>query len=226
MEQGRESPPPPPPPPPPPLQHYDNCHPTTLSPWEKLGLKKRGWLSALVSSNHSSSHHSARAADMVCFVDVFKRRRRHFGLSQMEMGSLLGFVNIPGWHYRRLAQSSVCSFEKLHLTLGGMERLRRPMSALLQMLEQKEIRASLERERQNKRIRLPLNDMERQILDTHFAADPLPKPKSIETLALFLQLPSRSVRIWFCNERRKRKMLANDACNPENENEYEQINGL
>ena len=181
----------------------------------------------MTSSPHELEH----------FAEKFKQRRIKLGVTQSDVGQALGKLKIPG--VGNLSQSTICRFESLTLSHNNMIALKPVLTTWLEKAEAsaqlakkrqnsdhkdvekspdqindrpKEFGDNFESDFQNgrKRKRTSIAAPEKRALEKLFEDQPRPSSEKIAQIAEKLELRKNVVRVWFCNQRQKRKRLTSN----------------
>jgi len=143
------------------------------------------------------------------FAERFKQRRIKLGVTQGDVGVALAHLKLPG--VGSLSQSTICRFESLTLSHNNMMALKPVLSAWLDEAE----RANRMKAKDSaflpnidkKRKRTSIGAAEKRSLEAYFAMQPRPSSDKLAAIAEKLDLSKNVVRVWFCNQRQKKKRM-------------------
>ncbi len=158
----------------------------------------------------------AAAQDVECtprelewFAERFKQRRIKLGVTQADVGSALAHLKLPG--VGSLSQSTICRFESLTLSHNNMMALKPVLQAWLEEAEKahrmKTNESAFLPNQDKKRKRTSIGAAEKRSLEAYFAMQPRPSSDKIAAIAEKLDLSKNVVRVWFCNQRQKKKRM-------------------
>lgn len=143
------------------------------------------------------------------FAERFKQRRIKLGVTQADVGSALAHLKIPG--VGSLSQSTICRFESLTLSHNNMMALKPVLTAWLEEAEKaykaKSNSSQFLPNSDKKRKRTSIGAAEKRSLEAYFAMNPRPSSDKIASIAEKLDLSKNVVRVWFCNQRQKKKRM-------------------
>ncbi|EDO47033.1 predicted protein [Nematostella vectensis] len=143
------------------------------------------------------------------FAERFKQRRIKLGVTQADVGSALAHLKIPG--VGSLSQSTICRFESLTLSHNNMMALKPVLTAWLEEAEKayktKQCNSAFLPNSDKKRKRTSIGAAEKRSLEAYFAMNPRPSSDKIASIAEKLDLSKNVVRVWFCNQRQKKKRM-------------------
>lgn len=143
------------------------------------------------------------------FAERFKQRRIKLGVTQADVGSALAHLKIPG--VGSLSQSTICRFESLTLSHNNMMALKPVLTAWLEEAEKayktKQMNSAFLPNSDKKRKRTSIGAAEKRSLEAYFAMNPRPSSDKIASIAEKLDLSKNVVRVWFCNQRQKKKRM-------------------
>lgn len=169
------------------------------------------------SSFHSVVTHASLTApnddmnprELEWFAERFKQRRIKLGVTQADVGSALAHLKIPG--VGSLSQSTICRFESLTLSHNNMMALKPVLTAWLEEAEKayktKHLNSAFLPNSDKKRKRTSIGAAEKRSLEAYFAMNPRPSSDKIASIAEKLDLSKNVVRVWFCNQRQKKKRM-------------------
>ena len=143
------------------------------------------------------------------FAERFKQRRIKLGVTQADVGAALAHLKIPG--VGSLSQSTICRFESLTLSHNNMMALKPVLTAWLEEAEKaykcKNTTSQFLPNSDKKRKRTSIGAAEKRSLEAYFAMNPRPSSDKIASIAEKLDLSKNVVRVWFCNQRQKKKRM-------------------
>lgn len=143
------------------------------------------------------------------FAERFKQRRIKLGVTQADVGTALAHLKIPG--VGSLSQSTICRFESLTLSHNNMMALKPVLTAWLEEAEKayktKQMNSAFLPNSDKKRKRTSIGAAEKRSLEAYFAMNPRPSSDKIASIAEKLDLSKNVVRVWFCNQRQKKKRM-------------------
>lgn len=143
------------------------------------------------------------------FAERFKQRRIKLGVTQADVGTALAHLKIPG--VGSLSQSTICRFESLTLSHNNMMALKPVLTAWLEEAEKaykaKSNSSQFLPNSDKKRKRTSIGAAEKRSLEAYFAMNPRPSSDKIASIAEKLDLSKNVVRVWFCNQRQKKKRM-------------------
>ena len=166
------------------------------------------------------SHHVLHAAmspptedmnprELEWFAERFKQRRIKLGVTQADVGAALANLKIPG--VGSLSQSTICRFESLTLSHNNMMALKPVLTAWLEEAEKayrsKNYKSEFLPNSEKKRKRTSIGAAEKRSLEAYFAMNARPSSDKISSIADKLDLSKNVVRVWFCNQRQKKKRM-------------------
>merc|ERR1719211_863423 len=147
--------------------------------------------------------------ELEAFAERFKQRRIKLGVTQADVGKALANLKLPG--VGALSQSTICRFESLTLSHNNMIALKPVLLAWLEEAEaarrNPESCDGLIGAGDKKRKRTSIAAPEKRSLEAYFAVQPRPSGEKIAAIAEKLDLKKNVVRVWFCNQRQKQKVL-------------------
>jgi len=143
------------------------------------------------------------------FAERFKQRRIKLGVTQGDVGRALAHLKLPG--VGSLSQSTICRFESLTLSHNNMMALKPVLSAWLDEAERanrmKVESSAFLPNADKKRKRTSIGAAEKRSLEAYFAMQPRPSSDKLVAIAEKLDLSKNVVRVWFCNQRQKKKRM-------------------
>lgn len=170
---------------------------------------------SLHSALHSAISVAASGDDVMnpreleWFAERFKQRRIKLGVTQADVGAALAHLKIPG--VGSLSQSTICRFESLTLSHNNMMALKPVLTAWLEEAEKayklKNTTSQFLPNSDKKRKRTSIGAAEKRSLEAYFAMNPRPSSDKIASIAEKLDLSKNVVRVWFCNQRQKKKRM-------------------
>jgi len=209
---------------------YDNPSPSTSTVGQNhagtshiLSPSTSSSFSAISSTFNTASFQAtinslnlAAAQDAECtprelewFAERFKQRRIKLGVTQADVGAALAHLKLPG--VGSLSQSTICRFESLTLSHNNMMALKPVLQAWLEEAEKAHRMKSNESaflpNQDKKRKRTSIGAAEKRSLEAYFAMQPRPSSDKIAAIAEKLDLSKNVVRVWFCNQRQKKKRM-------------------
>ncbi|XP_046854458.1 POU domain, class 4, transcription factor 3-like isoform X2 [Xenia sp. Carnegie-2017] len=166
------------------------------------------------------SHHVFHAAmspptedmnprELEWFAERFKQRRIKLGVTQADVGAALANLKLAG--VGSLSQSTICRFESLTLSHNNMMALKPVLTAWLEEAEKayrsKNYKSEFLPNSEKKRKRTSIGAAEKRSLEAYFAMNARPSSDKISSIADKLDLSKNVVRVWFCNQRQKKKRM-------------------
>jgi len=157
-----------------------------------------------IKSNAQNFAHND--ANLDSFVEHFKNRRVKIGASQKEVGAALKHLEIPG--FGSVSQATISRFETHVLTRTHMVALKPVLMAWLDEAERAKNGIDGNGYFDNgKRKRTVISDADKQHLELYFETQPRPGMDEVGDIAERLNLSAGVVRVWFSNQRARKKRL-------------------
>ena len=164
---------------------------------------------SLTSMNIPPPDTECSPRELEWFAERFKQRRIKLGVTQADVGSALAHLKLPG--VGSLSQSTICRFESLTLSHNNMMALKPVLQAWLEEAERahrmKTNESAFLPNQDKKRKRTSIGAAEKRSLEAYFAMQPRPSSDKIAAIAEKLDLSKNVVRVWFCNQRQKKKRM-------------------
>lgn len=164
---------------------------------------------ALAAAQVGQGETECTPRELEWFAERFKQRRIKLGVTQADVGGALAHLKLPG--VGSLSQSTICRFESLTLSHNNMMALKPVLSAWLDEAERanrmKAKDSAFLPNADKKRKRTSIGAAEKRSLEAYFAMQPRPSSDKIAAIAEKLDLSKNVVRVWFCNQRQKKKRM-------------------
>ncbi|XP_068703467.1 POU domain, class 4, transcription factor 3-like isoform X1 [Montipora capricornis] len=183
---------------------FETPSPVTATPVHSLHSAIHSAISVAASSDDVMN-----PRELEWFAERFKQRRIKLGVTQADVGAALAHLKIPG--VGSLSQSTICRFESLTLSHNNMMALKPVLTAWLEEAEKaykcKNTTSQFLPNSDKKRKRTSIGAAEKRSLEAYFAMNPRPSSDKIASIAEKLDLSKNVVRVWFCNQRQKKKRM-------------------
>lgn len=174
-----------------------------------ISLTAAGHSLHTIHSSLGAPNDDMNPRELEWFAERFKQRRIKLGVTQADVGTALAHLKIPG--VGSLSQSTICRFESLTLSHNNMMALKPVLTAWLEEAEKayktKTMNSAFLPNSDKKRKRTSIGAAEKRSLEAYFAMNPRPSSDKIASIAEKLDLSKNVVRVWFCNQRQKKKRM-------------------